>query len=196
MCKLWFGFGVKFTRHGDRREGIHWDVKARGGEMEMEIRRMVEGYKRLVMGGCGRRSVQSVRHSLRSSIQSCFVPWFYHIFVDNRFYTTTQFQKALVLHAIEFIMSQNIPKTCKAVVIDGPNAPWAIKDVPVEMPKRGEVLVKVQACGVCHSDSLLQKGLFGPSYVYFFYSPDLRAVHLPACTTRRILISCFCANFC
>lgn len=50
-------------------------------------------------------------------------------------------------------MAPSIPKTCKAVVLEGPNAPWAIKDVPVEEPKAGEVLIKVSACGVCHSVS-------------------------------------------
>jgi len=59
-------------------------------------------------------------------------------------------------------MSPTIPKTCKAVVLEGAGAPWAIKEVPVHEPERGEVLIKVHACGVCHSDSFLQAGAFGP----------------------------------
>jgi len=59
-------------------------------------------------------------------------------------------------------MAPNIPKTCRAVVIEKPGAPWSIKEVPVNEPQSGEVLVKVDACGVCHSDSFLQKGAFGP----------------------------------
>ncbi|KAF2748819.1 alcohol dehydrogenase [Sporormia fimetaria CBS 119925] len=59
-------------------------------------------------------------------------------------------------------MSPQIPKTCRAVVIEGPNAPWAIKEVPVKDPQPGEVLIKVAACGVCHSDVFLQQGAFGP----------------------------------
>ncbi|KAF2475180.1 alcohol dehydrogenase [Lindgomyces ingoldianus] len=59
-------------------------------------------------------------------------------------------------------MALSIPKTCRAVVIEKPGAPWAIKEVPIEDPKQGEVLVKVHACGVCHSDSFLQQGAFGP----------------------------------
>ncbi|KAF2196907.1 alcohol dehydrogenase [Delitschia confertaspora ATCC 74209] len=59
-------------------------------------------------------------------------------------------------------MAPDIPKTCRAVVIEKPGAPWAIKDVPVEEPKEGDVLIKVLACGVCHSDSFLQAGAFGP----------------------------------
>ncbi|KAF2276805.1 alcohol dehydrogenase [Westerdykella ornata] len=59
-------------------------------------------------------------------------------------------------------MATSIPEKCRAVVIEGPNAPWAIKEVPVPQPAPNEVLVKVLACGVCHSDVVLQKGLFGP----------------------------------
>ncbi|PSN65716.1 alcohol dehydrogenase [Corynespora cassiicola Philippines] len=59
-------------------------------------------------------------------------------------------------------MAPSIPKTCRAVVLEGPGAPWAIKEVPVHEPGQGEVLIKVHACGVCHSDSFLQQGAFGP----------------------------------
>ncbi|KAL5119838.1 hypothetical protein ACEQ8H_002199 [Pleosporales sp. CAS-2024a] len=58
-------------------------------------------------------------------------------------------------------MTPNIPSSCRAVVIEKPNAPWAIKEVPVSAPKHGHVLIKVHACGICHSDSFLQQGAFG-----------------------------------
>lgn len=58
-------------------------------------------------------------------------------------------------------MSQNIPKTCRAVVIEKPGAPWTVKDVPVSHPDAGQILIKVHACGICHSDSFLQQGAFG-----------------------------------
>ncbi|KAF2643815.1 alcohol dehydrogenase [Massarina eburnea CBS 473.64] len=58
-------------------------------------------------------------------------------------------------------MAPTIPKTSRAVVIDSPNAPWTIKEVPVSQPKQGEILIKVLACGVCHSDSLIQEGHMG-----------------------------------
>ncbi|KAF2262982.1 alcohol dehydrogenase [Lojkania enalia] len=51
-----------------------------------------------------------------------------------------------------------IPKTCKAIVIEEAGAPWDVRDVPVREPKEGEILIKVEACGVCHSDSFLQQG--------------------------------------
>ncbi|KAF2014770.1 alcohol dehydrogenase [Aaosphaeria arxii CBS 175.79] len=57
--------------------------------------------------------------------------------------------------------SPSIPKSCRAVVIEKANAPWAIKEVPMREPKEGEVLIKVSACGVCHSDSFVQNGSFG-----------------------------------
>ncbi|OZJ01855.1 hypothetical protein BZG36_05334 [Bifiguratus adelaidae] len=36
-----------------------------------------------------------------------------------------------------------------------------IVDKPMPKPGRGEVLVKIEACGVCHSDSLVQYGALG-----------------------------------
>jgi D-arabinose 1-dehydrogenase-like Zn-dependent alcohol dehydrogenase len=59
-------------------------------------------------------------------------------------------------------MAPEIPKTCRAVVLEKAGAPWTIKEVPVEQPGRGEVLIKVHACGICHSDAFLQQGAFGP----------------------------------
>ncbi|KAL1304754.1 hypothetical protein AAFC00_003692 [Neodothiora populina] len=63
-------------------------------------------------------------------------------------------------------MSSKFPSTCKAVVIEKVGAPYTIKDVPVEEPKEGEVLIKVEACGVCHSDSFVQQGAFGPMVTF------------------------------
>lgn len=57
--------------------------------------------------------------------------------------------------------SPGIPSSCRAVVVEKAGAPWTIKQVPVSAPQAGEVLVKVRACGVCHSDSFFQQGKFG-----------------------------------
>jgi alcohol dehydrogenase, propanol-preferring len=43
-------------------------------------------------------------------------------------------------------------QTMKAAVVRNLGMPLAIEDVPVPQPGAGEVLVKVKACGVCHSD--------------------------------------------
>ncbi len=40
----------------------------------------------------------------------------------------------------------------KAAIFRGPNQPLVIEEVPTPSPGPGEVLVKVAACGVCHTD--------------------------------------------
>jgi len=40
----------------------------------------------------------------------------------------------------------------KAAVYYGPNQPLKIEEVPRPEPGEDEVLVKVAACGVCHTD--------------------------------------------
>lgn len=40
----------------------------------------------------------------------------------------------------------------KAAVFYGPNQPLQVEDVPTPKPGPGEILVKVAACGVCHTD--------------------------------------------
>ena len=39
-----------------------------------------------------------------------------------------------------------------AVVLDRPHQPLVLKSVPLPAPKPGQVLLKVQACGVCRTD--------------------------------------------
>lgn len=43
-------------------------------------------------------------------------------------------------------------KTMKAAVVHRFGGPLAIEEVPVPTPGLGEVLVKIEACGVCHTD--------------------------------------------
>ena len=45
-----------------------------------------------------------------------------------------------------------VPKTMKAAVIHEFGQPLTIEDVPVPVPGDNQVLVKVIACGVCHTD--------------------------------------------
>ncbi len=52
-----------------------------------------------------------------------------------------------------------LPKTYKAAVLKAPGAPLEIQDVELQLPGPGEVLVRVLACGVCHSDKFTQDGL-------------------------------------
>jgi alcohol dehydrogenase, propanol-preferring len=48
----------------------------------------------------------------------------------------------------------------KAAVITAPNAEVRIEERDRLSPGRGEVLIRVQACGVCHGDLMLQMGQF------------------------------------
>jgi alcohol dehydrogenase, propanol-preferring len=43
-------------------------------------------------------------------------------------------------------------KTMKAVVVHGFGRSLTIDDIPIPDPGPGELLVKVIACGVCHTD--------------------------------------------
>ncbi|KAF9768711.1 hypothetical protein IL306_013941 [Fusarium sp. DS 682] len=55
----------------------------------------------------------------------------------------------------------SLPKTYKATFFDQSGSKLAIKEVELEQPGPGYLLVKVLACGVCHSDSWMQQGRFG-----------------------------------
>lgn len=46
----------------------------------------------------------------------------------------------------------------RAVVWDGPGQPMAVEEVPTPRPRRGEVLLRVAATGVCHTDLHVLKG--------------------------------------
>ena len=48
--------------------------------------------------------------------------------------------------------------TMRAVQVSRPNAPFEIVERSIPAPSPGSVRVKVQACGICHSDSLVKDG--------------------------------------
>ena len=50
--------------------------------------------------------------------------------------------------------------TMRAIQIANKGGPLELVTRPLPEPGRGEVRVKVQACGVCHSDSISEEGLF------------------------------------
>ncbi|KAF1983161.1 GroES-like protein [Aulographum hederae CBS 113979] len=56
----------------------------------------------------------------------------------------------------------SIPETCKVMVVKEVNGPLVLEEQPVPEPQANEVLVKVLACGVCHSDESVRAGHFGP----------------------------------
>jgi D-arabinose 1-dehydrogenase-like Zn-dependent alcohol dehydrogenase len=57
-----------------------------------------------------------------------------------------------------------LPKTYAAAVFEKANTPLVIKDFPLKQPGLGQVLVKVLASGVCHTDCLVQAGMAGNSF--------------------------------
>src|SRR5690606_34147787 len=46
----------------------------------------------------------------------------------------------------------------QAAVLHAPNTPFVIESLTLDHPRAGEVLVRLVACGVCHSDYHLASG--------------------------------------
>ena len=59
-------------------------------------------------------------------------------------------------------MAPNLPKNYKAAVVVGQQKALEIQDLQIPELKDGEILVKVHACGVCHSDHHVLNGDMGP----------------------------------
>jgi D-arabinose 1-dehydrogenase-like Zn-dependent alcohol dehydrogenase len=58
----------------------------------------------------------------------------------------------------------SLPKTYKRAAFKEVGGSLVIENVPLEMPGSGEILLKVEACGVCHSDVFAQQNFFGFGY--------------------------------
>src|SRR3954466_6498822 len=55
--------------------------------------------------------------------------------------------------------------TMKAVRVQEAKAPFELVQLEIPEPKEHEVLIKVEACGICHGDALAKEGNFpGLSY--------------------------------
>ena len=59
------------------------------------------------------------------------------------------------------IMAPSIPKTHKAAMFKEKMGPLVVEEVETKRPVEGEVLIKVLATGVCHSDALVQSQAYG-----------------------------------
>src|SRR5437762_4101041 len=46
----------------------------------------------------------------------------------------------------------------KAAILEQVGGPLRVEEIPKPAPRQGEVLVKVAACGVCHTDLHVMKG--------------------------------------
>jgi D-arabinose 1-dehydrogenase-like Zn-dependent alcohol dehydrogenase len=53
----------------------------------------------------------------------------------------------------------------RVVQVPRPNGPLELVERDISEPQAGTVRIKVQACGVCHSDSETKKGLFPASSI-------------------------------
>jgi S-(hydroxymethyl)mycothiol dehydrogenase len=54
----------------------------------------------------------------------------------------------------------------RGVVVRGPGGPVAVEEIELDPPGPGEVLVRIIASGVCHSDLHCAKGAFGTEFPY------------------------------
>ncbi len=59
-----------------------------------------------------------------------------------------------------------MPQTVKGVIARAKGAPVELVDVTVPDPGRGEAVVQVQACGVCHTDLHYREGGIGDDFPY------------------------------
>jgi D-arabinose 1-dehydrogenase-like Zn-dependent alcohol dehydrogenase len=50
--------------------------------------------------------------------------------------------------------------TMRVVQVSRPSGPFEIVERQIPDPGAGAVRIKVQACGICHSDSLVKEGAF------------------------------------
>src|SRR5689334_19629729 len=49
-----------------------------------------------------------------------------------------------------------------AAVLWEPNTPWSVEEIELDPPREGEVLIKLAASGLCHSDEHLVTGDLAP----------------------------------
>jgi len=66
-------------------------------------------------------------------------------------------------------------QTMRAMLLDAPHTPLHLVELPVPAPAAGQVLLKVSACGVCHTDlHILDGELTEPKTAFGAGSPDRR----------------------
>lgn len=76
-----------------------------------------------------------------------------------------------------FRSKMSLPKTFKQAVFREPGAPLTIEDATMTSPAKGEVLVKVEACGVCFSDMFAQNNILGGGLYVHSLCPESEATN-------------------
>src|SRR5436190_16643417 len=70
------------------------------------------------------------------------------------------------MHRISGVKKQTIEKqprfvtTMRVAQVPGPKQPFELVERPIPEPSVGTVRIKVAACGICHSDTLVKEGLW------------------------------------
>lgn len=52
----------------------------------------------------------------------------------------------------------------RAAVLEAPNGPWAIETIRLEPPGEGQVMVRITAAGICHTDLIFASGAMGSPF--------------------------------
>jgi len=58
----------------------------------------------------------------------------------------------------------SLPKTFKKAAFKEQGGRLSIEEAPLQGPSNNEILIKVEACGVCHSDIVVQNNAFGAGF--------------------------------
>lgn len=61
-------------------------------------------------------------------------------------------------------VAMSLPKTYKQAAFHEAGGSLVVSDVPLKEPAAGEILIKVEACGVCHSDVQPQHNAWGAGF--------------------------------
>ncbi len=69
-------------------------------------------------------------------------------------------------HDVDFEGVARMPQQVRGVVARGKNQPVTVEQISVPDPGPGEAVVRVQACGVCHTDLHYVQGGIGDDYPY------------------------------
>ncbi|KAI2620120.1 alcohol dehydrogenase GroES-like domain-containing protein [Hypomontagnella submonticulosa] len=58
----------------------------------------------------------------------------------------------------------SLPKSYKQAAFKAKGGDLVIEDVPLRLPREGEILIKVDACGICHTDMYAQENRYGGGF--------------------------------